>query len=156
MSGNRHPFQRKRNTKKTVVTPFQKELVAAIDAYNKDGTRMSGRMLSTLLGKSANHISQILNDGFVPSGPAILDMARVLELDTDGTDVLIRAAMETKASQRSRDSFWITETTRMLKAADAEIGLYEAFLEERGLREDFEAFAAGARKNRSAKRSKRS
>ena len=64
----RHPFQRASNDKDTVRTPFQAALVRFIEAYSDEGDRMSGRKLSNLLGKSANHISQMLNDGFVPSG----------------------------------------------------------------------------------------
>jgi hypothetical protein len=89
----------------------------------------------------------MLNDGFVPSGKAILEMAEVLDLAPPQTDHLIRAAMETKASQRSRDSFWINQSTRMLAEAEGERELVMAFLEREGLVEAFEAFATKTRKS---------
>lgn len=138
----RHPFQRPSNDKDTVRTPFQRSLVRFIEGYSVDGQRMSGRRLSSLLGKSANHISQMLNDGFVPSGPAILEMADVLELTPPQRDQLIRAAMETKAAQRSRDNFWINETWRMLEDADTEKERLMAFLGERGLVDAFAEWSA--------------
>ncbi|MAG57755.1 MAG: hypothetical protein CMJ83_15820 [Planctomycetes bacterium] len=144
----RHPFQRKSNKKDTVQTPFQRSLVGFIDGYSKDGQRMSGRKLSQLLGKSANHISQMLNDGFIPSGPAILEMAEVLRLGQDDTDELIRGAMQTKASQRSRDNFWINETNRMLEAMEARHEAYEAFLKKEGLEERFDSYARRRRKKK--------
>lgn len=144
----RHPFQRSDNDKNTVQTPFQRALVDFIAAYSKGGEKMSGRRLSELVGKSANHISQMLNDGFVPSGKAILEMAEVLDLAPPQTDHLIRAAMETKASQRSRDSFWINQSTRMLAEAEGERELVMAFLEREGLVEAFEAFATKTRKSK--------
>lgn len=142
----RHPFQRATNDKDTVKTPFQKVLVREISAYSKNGERMSGRKLSLLLGKSGNHVSLMLNDGFIPSGPAILEIAEQLELDQARRDEMIRAAMETKAQQRSRDSFWITETLRLLRVADQEKASLEAFIEAQGLSDAYAAWAAHAGK----------
>lgn len=129
----RHPFQRASNARDTVRTPFQEVLVREIEAYSNDGQRMSGRRLSQMLGKSGNHISQMLNDGFVPSGPAILEIAEILELDAERTDALIRAAMLTKAGQRSRDQFWINETLRMLDREADKRSMMTEFLTEEGL-----------------------
>ena len=137
----RHPFQRKKNRKSPIETPFQKELVARLEAFGNKGERVSGRQLSLLLGKSANHLSQMLNDGLVPSGQTILDMADVMVLSQAEADALIRAAMETKAAQRSRDNFWINQTTRMLRQAETEIQVYRSFLDQSGLIEAFEDFA---------------
>ncbi|MAB89045.1 MAG: hypothetical protein CMJ90_06270 [Planctomycetes bacterium] len=139
----RHPFQRASNDKDTVRTAFQVALVRVIEAYSDDGGRMSGRKLSGLLGKSANHISQMLNDGFVPSGPAVLEMAGVLKLTDAERDALVRAAMETKASQRSRDNFWINETRRMLAESDAEKERLVSFLASKGLLDAFVAWSDG-------------
>ena len=144
----RHPFQRSSNDRSTVRTPFQQALVLCIEAYSRNGQGMSGRKLSGLLGKSANHISQMLNDGFVPSGQAILDMARVLELTEAERDRLIRAAMETKAAQRSRDQFWINETSRMLKSADDERDRVRRFLQSKGLTSEYEAWVKAADSSR--------
>jgi hypothetical protein len=150
----RHPFQRASNEKDTVRTPFQVILVRFIEAYSDGGERMSGRKLSNLLGKSANHISQMLNDGFVPSGPAIVDMASVLKLSESERDGLIRAAMETKASQRSRDNFWINETWRMLAESDAEKERLVSFLAEQGLLDGFLAWSDNRPKRKEGSRNR--
>lgn len=155
-----HPFQRKSNRKKTVVTPFQRALVQCIEEYSGGEDMMSGRQLSALLGKSANHISQMLNDGFVPAGPTILEMSEVLELDQSRTDMLIRAAMETKATQRSRDHFWITETQRMLDDRDDELARLFAFLAKEGLEDKYRRYASrrtstGKKRSKKATRKKR-
>jgi hypothetical protein len=83
----------------------------------------------------------MLNDGLVPSGQTILDMAGVMSLTEIETDNLIRAGMETKAMQRSRDNFWINQTTRMLNRAEEELQVYRSFLDESGLTEAFDTFA---------------
>ncbi|NRA94912.1 MAG: hypothetical protein HRU14_01740 [Planctomycetes bacterium] len=150
----RHPFQRASNDKDTVRTPFQVTLVRFIETYSDEGERMSGRKLSNLLGKSANHISQMLNDGFVPSGPAIVDMASVLKLTSSERDGLIRAAMETKASQRSRDNFWINETWRMLAESDAEKERLVGFLAEQGLLDGFLAWSDNRPKRKEGSRNR--
>lgn len=130
-----HPFQRGENPPEKITTPFQRELVARIrDAFG-DVDAMSGRRLSSLLGKSANHVSLMLNGGFVPSGQSVLELAEVLGLDQRGTDRLVRAAMTTKAGQRSRDGFWLTQSQRMLEEAERERDLMLRFLDLHGLRE---------------------
>jgi len=148
----RHPFQRQSNKRDTVQTPFQRVLVHHIESCTRGGEKMSGRRLSRLLGKSANHISQMLNDGFVPSGPAILDMAGVLELDQAGLDMLIRAAMQTKADQRSRDNFWITETHRMLEEMEDRESVLLEFLKQEGLEEAFADWSTRRRRRRKTSR----
>ena len=137
-----------------MTTPFQKELVRCLAAYSAGGPALSGRQLSKLMGRSANHISQMLNDGLVPAGPSILEMAEVLELDREGTDRLVRAALVTKSEQRARDHFWIDETLRMLDEADRREAGYRAFLRRRGLLEACDA-EREKRKGSSAPRSRR-
>lgn len=139
----RHPFQRRNNPRNTIQTPFQKVLVGHFERFAHDkGVSLSGRQFSVLFGRSANHISQMLNDGFVPSGETILEMAEKMHLDREGTDQLIRAALETKAGKRSRDHFWINETLRMLKKADADRSDVLAFLKKQGIAEAFEKHLA--------------
>lgn len=135
-----HPFQRSETGKQPVSTPFQRELVGILESYGAGKERISGRQLSRKLGKSANHLSQMLNDGLVPSGQTILEMCRILDLDEDTRDGLIRAAMETKAQQRSRDNFWINHTTRMLHKLEEQLRLHRAFLEQGSLKASFERF----------------
>jgi hypothetical protein len=155
MPEGRHPFQRSRNTKKPVRTPFQRELVEAMKSYGVDSKKISGRRLSLLLGRSSNMVSQLMNDGLVPAGETVLEIAEVLELDRAGTDRLIRAGMETKASQRSRDSFWISQSARMLREAEGEIARLRGFIAASGLLEAYEQYLAEQKRGRKRKRKRR-
>src|SRR5687767_1934700 len=83
-------------------TPFQLELIRLIGERGSVLGGTSGRSLSARLGKSSNHVWQILNRGMVPSGQAILDIARVLDLSEGETEGLVLKAVETKAQTRSR------------------------------------------------------
>src|SRR5438128_629556 len=95
-------------------TPFQEELIRLIAMYASANGNLSGRALSARLGKSNNHLWQILNRGMIPSGPALLDLALVLGLSQVETDGLILKAVETKSIVRSRDTFWIGQVRRMV------------------------------------------
>lgn len=117
----RHPFQRRSSRRDAKATPFQRALVAALARKKEEGRITSGREVSAELGRSANHLSLMLNSDFVPSGEAVLDIARVLGLDEEERDQLVRAAIETKATVRSRDRFWLTEALRFLARAEARI-----------------------------------
>jgi hypothetical protein len=121
------------NPRRAQATPFQALLSDFIQRHSLD----SGRSLSVKMGKSANHLSQILNDGLIPSGPGVIDMAGFLGLDQDGTDALIRAAIQTKMESRSRDSFWLRESARMLEAREKEVELLTRFLQRIGKYETF-------------------
>jgi hypothetical protein len=118
------------------ATPFQALLLEHIQRRTVE-TGDSGRSLSLSMGKSANHLSQILNDGLIPSGPGIIDMAAFLGLDQDGTDGLIRAAIRTKMEGRSRDSFWLRESARMLEAKEQEVDSMQRYLHRMGMYESF-------------------
>ena len=120
------------------ATPFQRELTRLMARHAASSGGMSGRALSAALGKSANHLWLILNRGMIPSGPAVLDLARVLKLTPVETDGLILKAIETKGLVRSRDHFWINATARIVRARDAEIRRLRAFLARRGLLEAFD------------------
>jgi hypothetical protein len=120
-------------------TPFQLELIRLIgEKGGEPGT--SGRGLSAKLGKSSNHLWQILNRGMIPSGAAILDIARVLGLSQAEADALVFKAMETKGATRSRDTFWINQAREMVARREAEILQMTAFLEERGLLGAFQSW----------------
>lgn len=114
-------------------TPFQRELVRLLAAHAADLPAASGRALSAALGKSANHLWIILNRGMVPSGPAVLDLARVLKLSQEETDGLVLKAIETKGLLRSRDQFWINAAAGIARRRDEEIRRLRARLERHGL-----------------------
>ena len=117
-------------------TPFQRALAIHVREYT-GRSGLSGRGLSKAMGKSANHLSQIINDGLIPSGPALLDMTKFLGLDQDETDALIQAALITKMRGRSRDSFWLRESARLIEARDHEIKSMRDFLLRSSLYEDY-------------------
>ncbi len=129
----RHPFQRRTNAKNTVQTPFQREMVRHLGPHSGEGGKVSGRELSAILGRSSNHISLMLNDGFVPSGPTIVEMAEVLRLSEVDRDRLLFAAVETKATQRSRDAFWLEYALRRVRSAEAEVARLRDLLSRHGL-----------------------
>jgi hypothetical protein len=114
-------------------TPFQVELIRLIAERRPVIGEASGRGLGARLGKSSNHLWQILNRGMVPSGPALLDIARVLALSDAETEGLILRAIETKAETRSRDRFWIGRVRDMVARRDAQIAELEEFVASRGL-----------------------
>jgi hypothetical protein len=118
-------------------TPFQLELIRLIAERGPRLGTTSGRELSARLGKSSNHLWQILNRGMVPSGEAILDIARLLELTETETEGLVLKAIETKGQTRSRDHFWIGQVHEMVVRRDAEVALLLGFVEERGLADAF-------------------
>jgi hypothetical protein len=135
----RHPFQRKSNPKDTVRTPFQRALVDAID-LNEAGGAGSGRRVSELLKRSANHVSLMMNDGFIPAGATVVEMAEALGLNPAARDELILAAVETKASQRSRDHFWLNEVLRFYREAQLRAESAEAFVAKEGRTAELAAF----------------
>lgn len=124
---------------KRSLTPFQELLIEHL-RVRVAALGGSGRALSLQMGKSASHMSQIINDGLVPSGPSIIEMAGFLGLNRDETDGLIRSAMLTKMEGRSRDSFWLRESERMLAAKEVEIDLLVRFLHRSGLYDDYLAW----------------
>jgi hypothetical protein len=115
-----------------------------MEAHASDLPALSGRAISAALGKSANHLWLILNRGMIPSGKAVLDIARVLNLSTEETDALVMKAVETKALVRSRDRFWITEAARIAERKAAEVARLRAFLKARGLLESYDRAAGEA------------
>jgi hypothetical protein len=141
--------KRQARARAAVRSPFQLELIRLIDVHRDQLGRISGRSLSARLGKSSNHLWQILNRGMVPSGAAILDIARLLALSASETEGLVLAAIETKGRTRSRDRFWITRVREMVVRRDAELREVMHFLHARGLTQ---AFSVWRRSKRGARK----
>ncbi|MCB9832708.1 MAG: helix-turn-helix transcriptional regulator [Planctomycetes bacterium] len=119
------------------MTPLQAKVAELITAYERQhGTRLSGREIADRLGKSRNHLSQIMNDGLVPSGEALMSLADVLEASAEDRDDLVMAALRTKAGARSRDSFWLEKALELLD----ELGAMKRFLDDQGQAEAFRAW----------------
>lgn len=124
---------------KAHTTPLQnkvRELVAAFEA--RENRTVSGRELSSMLGKSRNHISQIMNDGLVPSGEVLIKLAEVLGASDEDLRELVLAAMRTKAGGRARDTFWLKQALELTDALMSNIEQYRAFLEQQGQLEAFQ------------------
>jgi hypothetical protein len=132
----------------TSRTPFQLELIRLVERHAEALGTTSGRSLSARLGKSSNHFWQILNRGMVPSGPAILDIARLLGLSAAETEGLILTAIETKGGTRSRDRFWISQAREMVARRDAQLGEVAEFLRDRGMAEAFSDWQEARRRRR--------
>lgn len=124
---------------KAHTTPLQQkvlDLVAAFEA--REGRSLSGRELSSMLGKSRNHISQIMNDGLVPSGEVLIKLAQVLGASDEELRDLVLSAMRTKAGGRARDTFWLKQALELTDALMSNVEQYRAFLEQQGQLEEFQ------------------
>lgn len=123
------------------MNPFQREFLACIAAWqDREGQHLSGRAFGALVGRSSNHFHQMANEGFVPAGESIREMARILGLSAEAEERLVRAAIATKAAQRTRDSFWLNEAERMLSRDSGEAESLRAFIEEQGLSARYSAW----------------
>lgn len=96
-----------------------------------------------MLGKSRNHISQIMNDGLVPSGEVLIQLAGVLGATDDELRELVLSAMRTKAGGRSRDTFWLKQALELTDSLMKHIEQYRAFLEKEGKLDEFQAWLEG-------------
>ncbi len=123
------------------MTPLQRMIEELIAAHERrHGRRLSGRQIADRLGKSRNHLSQIMNDGLVPSGETLFELAEILEAEPDQKDRLVMAAIETKAGARSRDAFWLRKALELLE----ELGRMKDFLDEKGQAEAFRRWLGAA------------
>jgi len=112
-----------------------------MSAYEeKVGQRISGRELSLRIGKSRNHISQILNDGLVPSGEVLSALGRHLEADDADMNRLLLSAMRTKVIKRARDSYWLREALEMMSHVGHERNNLRRFIESSGEWEPYVAW----------------
>ncbi len=117
-----------------MATPFQNAVRRLIRRYEeRHGAKLSGRELSLRVGKSPTHLSQILNDGLIPSGKALLALGRALDAAPSEIRDLLVQAMKTKARGRARDTFWLDAALEMSDELVHEISELRGYLESRGL-----------------------
>lgn len=120
------------------MTPFQNRMNDLILRWESEsGHRMTGGRLAGMLNKSRNLLSQIVNDGLVPSGAVIVDLSDVLGCDEEETTQLLLAAMQTKAGTRSRDTFWLREALGLVKLIQDRSDKKDEFMKEHGLLDAF-------------------
>jgi transcriptional regulator with XRE-family HTH domain len=123
------------------VTPLQEtvnKLIAEFEA--KHERRLSGRELSAMIGKSRNHLSQIMNDGLVPSGEVLLRLGEALEASEELKRQLVLDAMRTKIGDRARDTFWLQHALELTDSLSDRLDSFETFLAQRGMLADFETW----------------
>ena len=124
------------------MTPLQEKVQYLLDEYaQRTGKPISGRELSARLGKSRNHLSQIMNDGLIPSGEVLVKLAKVLEVGQQEQRRLMLAALHTKAQSRARDSFWLRFSIDLSDDLMAQNEQYEAFLETIGRLREFQEWS---------------
>lgn len=131
------------------MTPLQEKVQELISSYQeRHSVDLSGRELSGLLGKSRNHLSQIMNDGLVPSGEVLVRLGEVLEADDEQKRDLLLCAMRTKASTRARDAFWLEQALELTDGLMDRISSLEKYLRETGQHEEFHNWAVSGKRTR--------
>lgn len=140
------------------TTPLQTMIGQLIENYEEAyGEALSGRELSSMLGKSRNHLSQIMNDGLIPSGDVLSKLCDVLEATEVERRELMLAAMRTKAQGRARDTFWLKRALEMCDDFQAEIEGLRQYLQKQGKLDDYEKWSKRRQRSKaSAKKRKRS
>lgn len=133
------------------MTPLQKKVFDCVVKYeSKHAVSLSGRELSLQLGKSRNHMSQIMNDGLVPSGDALVKFAEHLGCGDKETRDLLLAAMQTKAETRTRDGFWLSHALEFTSGLNDRVDLFIAYLESIGKLKDFERWSKTSKAKKAA------
>jgi transcriptional regulator with XRE-family HTH domain len=128
----------------SIVTILQRRVRELIERYEaKHSVKLSGGELSARLGKSRNHLSQILNDGLVPSGELLSRLAHVLEASEEDHRELLLCAMKVKAQGRARDTFWLQQALDLLEQLNGKIAVYVDYLQLHQRTQDFEQWALG-------------
>ena len=118
-------------------TPFQEEVSRLIASYEEtQKVKMTGRLLGELTHRSRNHLSNIMNDGLVPSAEAVSAMCHVLGATPDAYVAILMAAMRTK-SEGPRKLAWLEEAMTQIDRLQQELSHHAAFIEEKGLMDEF-------------------
>ena len=124
---------------RTRVTRLQAKIRQLISRYNEENDcRLSDRELSAKVGRSQNLMSQIMNDGLVPSGEVLLLIARALGATEDDERELVMAAMRAKVESRSRDTFWLQHALELTDSLVDRVDEMKKFLETQGQLDAFE------------------
>ena len=130
----------------TLLQRRVKELIERWEARKKE--RLSGGRLAALLGKSRNLLSQIMNDGLIPSGEVLMKLGRVLEADENEQRELVLAAMKTKAQGRARDTFWLQQALDLSEKLHQRVMALTEFLKVTEQLEEFERWAGSRRQGK--------
>lgn len=121
------------------MTPLQQLFKRLIEQWEaKHGEHMTGGKLAQILGKSRNLLSQIMNDGLVPSGEVLVKLGQVLEAGDDDIRELMISAMKTKALGRARDTFWLAQALELGEILNGRIKAFTQYLKETDQLEEFE------------------
>lgn len=119
-------------------SPFQQEIALLIARYEaQKGVRVTGQLLGELTQRSRNHLSNIMNDGLVPSAEAVAVLCRVLEATQSESMAILMAGLRTK-SEGPRQLHWLQESVRLIDQLEDELSAQRRYLEEQGLWEQFQ------------------
>ncbi len=125
--------------KGTNLTPLQAKIRKLIAEYNgSNDCRLTDRDVSAMVGKSQNLLSQIMNDGLVPSGEVLLLLGESLGASEEDRRELVMAAMRAKAESRSRDTFWLQHAIELTDSLVNRVDEMKRFLESQGQLDAFE------------------
>jgi transcriptional regulator with XRE-family HTH domain len=121
------------------LTPLQSKIRKLIHDHNRaNDCSLSDRDVSALVGKSQNLLSQIMNDGLVPSGEVLLLLGEALGANEEERRELVMAAMRAKAESRSRDTFWLQHALELTDSLVSRVDEMKRFLESQGQLDAFE------------------
>ena len=121
------------------MTTLQTKIRQLIAAYDKaNDCRLTDREVSLMIGKSQNLLSQIMNDGLVPSGEVLLLLGEALGAGEEDRRELVMAAMRSKAQSRTRDTFWLKHAIELTDSLVNRVDSMRQFLESQGQMDAFE------------------
>jgi transcriptional regulator with XRE-family HTH domain len=121
-------------------TPFQQELSRLIARYEaENNVRMTGTLMGSLTGRSRNHLSNIMNDGLVPSAEATTSLCRKLGATDTEFEAVLMAGLRTK-SDGPRDLQWLKQAVHQIDRIQGVLDGYVCFLQEKGLADEFQQY----------------
>ena len=140
---------------RAAITPLQRHIRELIARYEvKHAMRLSGGELASRVGKSRNLMSQILNDGLIPSGEVVIRIGQALEADDDELRALLIDAMHSKAQSRARDTFWMQQALILTESLHQRVLAFTEYLKSKNQIEDFERWLGGRAKKPKSPRKK--
>ena len=119
-------------------THFQKQLSRLIARYERaNNVRMTGQLLGNLTQRSRNHLSNIMNDGLIPSAEATSALCRTLNATDEEYVAILMAGLRTK-SEGPRKLQWLQEAMAQIDRIQGDLDAHAAFLKGKGLMTEFQ------------------
>jgi hypothetical protein len=119
-------------------THFQKQLSRLIARYERaNNVRMTGQLMGNLTQRSRNHLSNIMNDGLIPSADATSALCRTLNATDEEYIAILMAGLRTK-SEGPRKLQWLQEAMAQIDRIQGDLDAHAAFLKGKGLMTEFQ------------------